>query len=59
MPRTAVAQNGELRFYRIQVADAGRYRCTATSPVGTADSVAEVVVNGKTFSKISVITNVN
>ncbi|XP_044727463.1 basement membrane-specific heparan sulfate proteoglycan core protein-like isoform X3 [Chrysoperla carnea] len=44
-PRTAVAQNGELRFYRIQVSDAGRYRCTATSPVGTADSVAEVVVN--------------
>lgn len=53
-PASAYSNGGELRFNNIQLSDAGKYRCTAVGPVGVAESVAEVVVNGKCFYIFSV-----
>lgn len=46
MPQTAYARDGHLQFHGIQIADAGRYRCTAVNPAGEADAVADVIVQG-------------
>ena len=36
-----------MQFRGIAVSDAGRYTCSARNSVGTAEAVAEVIVNGK------------
>lgn len=53
MPASASVSDGYLMFNRIQVSDAGKYRCTATNSGGEADGVAEVIVQGTfKFKKI-------
>lgn len=47
MPSTVNVDRGFLEFRGIQVSDAGKYRCTASNSAGNADSVAEVLVDGK------------
>ncbi|CAG0883138.1 unnamed protein product [Darwinula stevensoni] len=40
-----IVQRGQLRFQGIQVSDAGRYVCKAQNAAGSAEGIAEVVVN--------------
>jgi basement membrane-specific heparan sulfate proteoglycan core protein len=47
MPRTVQTYQGRLQFYGISVSDAGRYVCRATNRDGSAEAVAEVIVEGK------------
>ncbi|XP_048508165.1 basement membrane-specific heparan sulfate proteoglycan core protein isoform X9 [Athalia rosae] len=45
LPYTVTQYRGRLQFNGITSADAGRYLCRATNAVGTAEGVAEVLVN--------------
>ncbi|CAG7687954.1 unnamed protein product [Allacma fusca] len=47
LPFHAVLRGSQLMFRGIQVSDAGRYACLARNSGGTAESVAEVVVNSE------------
>lgn len=47
LPRSATAHDGYLLFRRISIADQGKYVCMATSPYGTAEATAEVLVVGE------------
>lgn len=53
LPSSVTDERGVLRFHGITFSDAGKYVCKATNDVGTADAVAEVLVN-----EISYDTNV-
>lgn len=55
--KSVIAHEGQLKFYGIQVSDAGRYICTAKNAAGEADAVAEVVVNEHTQSSIITAEN--
>jgi len=46
MPRSVQTQGGRLQFQGISVSDAGRYVCRATNRDGSAEAVAEVIVEG-------------
>ncbi|CAG7838540.1 unnamed protein product [Allacma fusca] len=44
-PPSVIVNGPQLTFRGIEVTDAGRYACLATNAGGTAESVAEVIVN--------------
>lgn len=44
-PPSVIVNGPQLTFRGIEVSDAGRYACQATNAGGTAESVAEVIVN--------------
>ncbi|XP_044017592.1 basement membrane-specific heparan sulfate proteoglycan core protein-like isoform X4 [Aphidius gifuensis] len=45
LPSSVIDDNGLLKFNSITFNDAGKYICKATNDVGTAEAVAEVIVN--------------
>lgn len=47
MPPSVYTRDGIIRFSKIQLQDAGRYRCRAVNSAGEADAVADVIVEGK------------
>lgn len=46
LPYTVTHHGGILQFHGITYSDAGKYVCKATNGAGTAEAVAEVLVNG-------------
>lgn len=48
LPPTVYSSNGLLKFHGITFSDAGKYVCKASNGAGTAEAVAEVLVNGNT-----------
>ncbi|XP_071516712.1 basement membrane-specific heparan sulfate proteoglycan core protein-like isoform X3 [Panulirus ornatus] len=49
MPPSVIINGGEMMFRGIETSDAGWYICTAVNNAGTAEAVAEVVVNATEF----------
>ncbi|TGZ46957.1 Basement membrane-specific heparan sulfate proteoglycan core protein [Temnothorax longispinosus] len=45
LPYSVSHSGGNLQFHGITYSDAGKYVCKATNPAGTAEAVAEVLVN--------------
>ncbi|XP_034945971.1 basement membrane-specific heparan sulfate proteoglycan core protein isoform X4 [Chelonus insularis] len=54
LPHTVSHHQGVLRFHGITYADAGKYVCKATNDAGTAEAVAEVLVNENTYEDFGV-----
>lgn len=54
MSSTVTARGGDLVFYGVSAADAGRYVCTARNPIGQAEGAVEVYVNGELVLAFSV-----
>lgn len=46
LPYSVTHDRGLLQFHGITYSDAGKYVCKATNRAGTAEAVAEVLVNG-------------
>ena len=46
MPDSVTRERGFIQFHGITYSDAGKYACVASNPAGTAQAVAEVLVNG-------------
>jgi len=46
LPYSVSHSGGILQFHGITYSDAGKYVCKATNAAGTAEAVAEVLVNG-------------
>lgn len=46
LPHSVSHRDGVLQFHGITYSDAGKYVCKATNGAGTAEAVAEVLVNG-------------
>lgn len=46
LPYSVTHNRGLLQFHGITYSDAGKYVCKATNDAGTAEAVAEVLVNG-------------
>lgn len=46
LPHSVSHSGGILQFHGITYSDAGKYVCKATNAAGTAEAVAEVLVNG-------------
>lgn len=46
LPPSVTQDRGVLQFHGITYSDAGKYVCTAKNDAGTAEAVAEVLVNG-------------
>lgn len=49
LPTSVSQSNGVLQFQGIDFSDAGKYVCKAWNELGTAESVAEVSVEGREF----------
>lgn len=49
LPSSVTDDNGVLRFHGITYNDAGKYVCKATNNAGTAEAVAEVLVNAENY----------
>ncbi|XP_063983584.1 basement membrane-specific heparan sulfate proteoglycan core protein-like isoform X16 [Diachasmimorpha longicaudata] len=49
LPSSVTDDNGVLRFHGITYTDAGKYVCKATNSAGTAEAVAEVLVNAEIY----------
>jgi hypothetical protein len=56
MPRSVVVSGGRLQFRGIAVSDAGRYVCRAENSDGTAEGLAEVIVNGMMLDGIILLS---
>ncbi|XP_057332116.1 basement membrane-specific heparan sulfate proteoglycan core protein isoform X8 [Microplitis mediator] len=54
LPRTVTNHQGLLQFHGIMYEDAGKYVCKATNDAGTAEAVAEVLVNENTYDDVGV-----
>lgn len=46
LPYSVSRDHGILQFHGITYSDAGKYVCKASNEAGTAEAVAEVLVNG-------------
>ena len=46
MPSSVTRDRGLIKFHGITYSDAGKYACVASNPAGTAEAVAEVLVDG-------------
>ncbi|XP_034185288.1 terribly reduced optic lobes isoform X2 [Osmia lignaria lignaria] len=55
LPSSVTQDRGVLQFHGITYSDAGKYVCTATNDAGTAEAVAEVLVNEHPFDESSVV----
>lgn len=53
LPFSVSHRGGVLQFHGIAYSDAGKYVCKATNAAGTAEAVAEVLVNGNYFNLIN------
>lgn len=49
LPHSVSHDRGVLQFHGIAYSDAGKYVCKASNDAGTAEAVAEVLVNGGLF----------
>ncbi|XP_023290722.1 basement membrane-specific heparan sulfate proteoglycan core protein [Orussus abietinus] len=54
LPHSVTDNRGLLQFHGIAFADAGKYVCKATNDAGTAEAVAEVLVNEHVFENTPV-----
>lgn len=54
LPYSVSNDNGVLQFHGITYSDAGKYVCKATNEAGTAEAVAEVIVNGSSSFSIPI-----
>ncbi|RLU19726.1 hypothetical protein DMN91_008283 [Ooceraea biroi] len=54
LPYSVSHSGGTLRFHGITYSDAGKYVCKATNGAGTAEAVAEVLVNEHSYDDIKV-----
>ena len=49
LPRSASVQGNFLKFNRIDIDDAGTYRCVASNAAGNAIAMVTIRVEGKTL----------
>ncbi|XP_035741561.1 basement membrane-specific heparan sulfate proteoglycan core protein-like isoform X35 [Vespa mandarinia] len=54
LPYSVSNDNNVLQFHGITYSDAGKYVCKATNEAGTAEAVAEVIVNEHTYDDTSI-----
>ncbi|KAI4497448.1 hypothetical protein M0802_007459 [Mischocyttarus mexicanus] len=54
LPYSVSHDNGVLQFHGITYTDAGKYVCKATNEAGTAEAVAEVIVNEHSYDDTSI-----
>ncbi|CAL7942482.1 unnamed protein product [Xylocopa violacea] len=54
LPYSVTHDNGILQFHGITYSDAGKYVCKATNDAGTAEAVAEVLVNERSYEDAAV-----
>ncbi|XP_066593540.1 basement membrane-specific heparan sulfate proteoglycan core protein [Prorops nasuta] len=54
LPYTVSSSRGVLQFHGITYSDAGKYVCKASNDAGTAEAVAEVLVNEQSYDETSV-----
>nr|XP_050845973.1 basement membrane-specific heparan sulfate proteoglycan core protein isoform X24 [Vespula vulgaris] len=54
LPYSVSNDNGVLQFHGITYSDAGKYVCKATNEAGTAEAVAEVIVNEHSYDDTSI-----
>ncbi|XP_076180736.1 terribly reduced optic lobes isoform X6 [Ptiloglossa arizonensis] len=54
LPNSVSRNRGTLQFHGITYSDAGKYVCKATNDAGTAEAVAEVLVNEHSYEDTSV-----
>ncbi|XP_043503640.1 basement membrane-specific heparan sulfate proteoglycan core protein isoform X1 [Polistes fuscatus] len=54
LPHSVSHDNGVLQFHGITYSDAGKYVCKASNEAGTAEAVAEVIVNEHSYDDTSI-----